>query len=97
MQRNIQTHKCTLETLERELSRSSISVDCQWSDSHAEVTFAGEGIRVRDGQKVALFYIPVNCTSKRHVTDRINSILDSLETIAEAVVGATETRGGADL
>ena len=93
--RNVQAPKCTLRSLEKEISRPSIHVDCQWSESHSDVTLAGEGLRLRDNQRVVLFYIPVNCTSKRHVMDRINSILDGLESTTDIVT--TTTQGGADL
>ena len=85
-----QTRKCTLETLGQELSRPSMSVDCRWSESHTEVTLIGIGSRAVDDRKVAMFYVPVTCTSKRHVMDIINTILDSLDSL-------NESKGGADL
>jgi len=95
--RNVQAPNCTLRSLESELSRSNIDVDCRWSEDHNHVTFVGEGIKPRTGKRVALFFIPVSCTSKRHVTMEINTVLDGLEETDAAVINANECKGGADL
>lgn len=87
MKRSDTSKPCTLETVQNRISymRSQReckyqNVDLQMSEGHTDVTFAGMGIRLRNHDEVACFYVPTTCLKRKYVEDRVNDILDKIET-----------------
>ena len=87
MKRSNTPKPCTLETVQGSISymRSQrnckyTNVDLQISEGHTDVTFVGMGIRLRNHDEVACFCVPTTCMKRKYVEDRVNNILDKLET-----------------